>query len=90
MNNPKFALNIKLKGGLCTKLFRLFSACDIAIKNKCQILEPMFGWKQKILFSDIYNIDYFNECMLKYIINYNLIIKKNDVSSQQKIIKNKF
>ena len=90
MNVPKFVLDVKLNGGLCNKLFHLFSACDIAIKNKYQILEPMFGWKQKILFSDIYNIDYFNECMLKYTINYNLIIKKNDVSSQQKIIKNKF
>lgn len=90
MNVPKFVLDVKLNHGLCNKLFHLFSACDIAIKNKYQILEPMFGWKHKILFSDIYNIDYFNECMLKYTINYNLIIKKNDVSSQQKIIKNKF
>ena len=59
-------LEVKLQGGLCNKIYCLIAACEIAQKNNLQILEPEFGWRKKILFSDIYDIDYFNLNMEKH------------------------
>lgn len=77
-------LIVTLKGGLCNKLHCLFSACDVALKQKAYIVEPDFGWNNKILFSDIYDIEYFNEVMGKHYDNKKLMIAKD------RIIKNKF
>lgn len=76
-------LIVTLKGGLCNKLHCLFSACDIALKQRAYIVEPDFGWNNKILFSDIYDIEYFNEVMSKHYDNKKIMIAKD------KIIKNK-
>lgn len=80
-------LQIKLKGGLCNKLFCLFSACDIAIKKNIKILEPVFGWEKKILFSDIYDIEYFNNKMKEFNNGENIMIPFNE-KNKYKIIKN--
>lgn len=69
---------MKLKGGLCNKLFHLISACDIAVKEGKQILEPQFGLRKKILFSDIYNIDFFNNKMKEFNNGKDLIIPINE------------
>lgn len=74
-------IEIELKGGLCNKIYCFFSACDIAIKNNIKILEPKFGWPERsILFSDIYDLDKFNQNMKPHNNGHNLIIPHNDAS----------
>ena len=88
--NGKY-LKIELKGGLCNKLHCLFSACDIALKTNCILIEPFFGWKEEILFSDIYDIDYFNEIMGQYNNQQQIMLprnKLNDSVKKSKIITN--
>ena len=71
-------INLKFgKAGLSNKILMFCSACDIAIKNKVKLLEPTFGWNKKILFSDIYDLDYFNNHMKKYNNGENIIVPYN-------------
>lgn len=79
-------LIVRLKGGLCNKLYCLFSACDIALKQKAYIVEPDFGWNSKILFSDIYDIEYFNEVMSKHY-NKKIIMIAKDKIKKNKVLK---
>lgn len=79
-------LEVNLKGGLCNKLFCLLSAYEIAKSNNLLIIEPEFGWNQKILFSDIYDFDYFNNSMENGKEN-GIIIKKNKVLQDKNIKK---
>lgn len=74
----KIYWDINLKGGLGNKLFCLFSACDIALKNNLVIIEPYFGWKFKVLFSDIYNIEFFNNVMRELFDGKDLMIARKN------------
>ena len=81
-------LKVQLKGGLCNKLFCLFSACDIAIKENMKILEPHFGWRERILFSDIYDIEFFNNKMKEFNNGENIMVPISE-ENKYKIIGNK-
>lgn len=81
-------LEVELKGGLSNKLFCLFSACDIAIESNYVLVEPHFGWKKKILFSDIYDLNYFNENMKKYNNGLDIMIDRKNISYNLRIKNN--
>jgi hypothetical protein len=71
----------RLTGGLCNKLYCLISACHISISNNKKLVEPSFRWgKQCALFSEIYDIDYFNSVMKKYNRNQQLMLKLSEIS----------
>ena len=78
----EFQIKLHSSGtGLCNKYFRLFGACEVAIENKYQIIEPYFGWTKKIMMGEIYDIPYFNQIIKNEInIDYDLIkiVSKND------------
>lgn len=75
-------LEIRLQGGLCNKLYCLFAACEIAKKNNFKILEPKLGWRREILFSDIYDIDFFNQNMSKYFCGENVMITMDTIRKE--------
>ncbi len=75
-------LAVELKGGLCNKLFCLISACDIAIKEKSFLIEPYFGWKRQIRFSDIYDLEYFNKKMGENTNGRELIISRDRINNR--------
>ncbi|NLD99907.1 MAG: hypothetical protein GX640_08530 [Fibrobacter sp.] len=73
------------RAGLCNKLHNLFSACDIALKQGLFIVEPEFGWKYKIRFSDIFDLHNFNLVMSKYNNGKCLIVDNSQVSEKDSI-----
>ena len=80
-------IQARLIGGLCNKLYCLMSACDIAIKKNYKIIDPEFGWIEKKMFSDIYDLEYFNESIEKITGVKDLIVKSDDQINEKKIIR---
>ena len=76
--NSQSIMEVNLTGGLNNKLFCFFSACEIAIRHGTQILEPKLGWKRKILFSEIYDLDLFNANMRSHNNDKDLLIRDTD------------
>jgi hypothetical protein len=56
MSGDKY-LKVELFGGLCNKLYCFFSAVEIALSGRYILVEPYFGWKEKVIMSDVWNID---------------------------------
>lgn len=52
-----------LQNRLCNKMFGLFELCERAKIKNTDILEPIFGWKKPVLFTEIFDIEYFNDTM---------------------------
>ena len=75
-------LEVKLDGGLCNKIFCLMAACDMCHDSHYRILEPEFGWKEKILFSDIYDIAFFNQQMKLYFGIDDFMVKRDAIEEQ--------
>lgn len=74
-------IGIHLQGGLCNKLHCLISACDIAINEKSTLIEPYFGWEKKILFSEIYDLNYFNVKMRQFTDCQNIIERRENINT---------
>lgn len=74
-------IGIHLQGGLCNKLHCLISACDIAINEKSTLIEPYFGWEKKILFSEIYDLNYFNVKMKQFNDCQNIIERRENINT---------
>jgi len=74
--------------GFCNKLHILFSAIDIVIKSGLTLIEPEFGWETPILFSEIYDIRFFIESIKNLTGVNNILIQKNDLPENSKIIRN--
>jgi hypothetical protein len=75
-------IEVELVGGLCNKLYCLFAAFEIAKKKNFQVLEPEFGWHRKILFSDIYDLDFFNQTMNTFFDKKNVMISMDNVRKE--------
>jgi hypothetical protein len=52
-------------GGLCNKIFCLSADIHHALNDGQSISEPIFGWKRKIKFSEIFDIEYFNRSVFE-------------------------
>ena len=81
-------LSVKLSGGLCNKLHCLFSACEIAIERRMTLVEPCFGWRRPVLFSDIFDIDWFVERMRPYSGEVPIMISRSRILPSDTVIPN--
>jgi len=74
--------------GLCNKLHSLFAACCISIANNVVLIEPEFGWTRPVLFSTIYDIDYFNRVFHSYTGGRDIMVRRNEIPAGAVIYEN--
>jgi len=61
--DSKVYLQVDLISGLCNKHYCLISALSMAKENGYTLVEPYYGWKKKICFSDIFDWSHFRDQM---------------------------
>lgn len=72
---------LELTGSFNDKLLKFLIICNIAKERKFILIEPYFSWNRLYLFSDIYDLEYFNT-MLKGLINTRCLVISRDVFSK--------
>ena len=71
---------LELTGCFNDKLLKFLIICNIAKENNFILIEPYFSWNRLYLFSDIYDLEYFNTNLNKFINTKYLLISRDVVS----------
>nr|WP_018472797.1 hypothetical protein [Echinicola pacifica] len=56
--------------------------------KNCSLIEPEFGWKEKILFSDIFDLDHFNASMAAYTNGRSIMLPLSQINSEDRVRNN--
>lgn len=91
MKENVMEIELGLDLGIGNNFVLIIAACDIVIKNNMQLLEPIFPNKQgsSILFSNIWDIDYFNNIMKEFNNEKNIMLPTDVSRSEYNIIEYK-
>ena len=70
-------VELELRGSFNQRLWVFLIACSVAISNNYTIVEPYFNWEPLYKFSDIFDVNWFNESMENLIVTRDLFNRKN-------------